>query len=188
MRERQQWSVSMSKIKFIMMSAIPLIMASVAMAAEPPTRPGSEPQREDPAVMHQRMCEDHYAGRAGEMAYLEARLALTDAQRPLFAKWRQSVLDGASKERTACQALTVKGDTPPTIVEREDHMQKMLSAKLQEMQSSQPALQALYDALTPDQRAILDHPHHHHGGGMHGFGMEGPMMPPGAPPEMGHMH
>lgn len=34
----------------------------------------------------------------------------------------------------------------------------MLSAKLQGLQQVEPALQSLYQSLTPEQKAIVDHP------------------------------
>jgi hypothetical protein len=37
-------------------------------------------------------------------------------------------------------------------------MQQFLSMRLEAVQSAKPAVQALYQALTPEQRAILDHP------------------------------
>jgi Spy/CpxP family protein refolding chaperone len=164
----------MSKLKFALITALPLVLASIAMAAEPAPQTVPVPHK-DRAAMHQQMCAERFADRAGRLAYLEAKLALTEQQRPLFNQWRQSVLDGAGKERAACQALTVSENAPPTIVQREDHLEKMLAAKLQDMQSSRPALQALYDALTPTQRAVLDHPHHRHGN------MHRPMMHGGRP-------
>jgi hypothetical protein len=35
-----------------------------------------------------------------------------------------------------------------------------MQAQLQGLQQTGPAVQALYQALTPDQKAILDHPFH----------------------------
>jgi hypothetical protein len=39
-----------------------------------------------------------------------------------------------------------------------DREQQFLSARLDAVQSGKPALQALYQALTPEQKAIFDHP------------------------------
>jgi Spy/CpxP family protein refolding chaperone len=39
-----------------------------------------------------------------------------------------------------------------------DRMQQFLSARLEALQSEKPAVQALYQALTPEQQAILNRP------------------------------
>jgi len=165
--------------KVLMISAMPLLFASLALAETPPqSMPGGG--RHDHAAMHQHMCSEMYARQSARMAYLEAKLDLTPQQRPLFDKWRQSAIDSAAGERTLCQSVTVKNDAPPTIVERHEHMEKMLEAKVKAMQASTPALKALYDSLTPAQRTTLDRPHHGHFGRHGGMGMEGMKMGHGA--------
>lgn len=162
----------MSIRKVLMISALPLFLASLA-SAEP--SPQAMPQH-DHQAMHQQMCGEMYARHSGKLAYLEARLELTAQQKPLFEKWRQSVLDTAAGERSLCQAAAPGHDAPPSIVDRQEHMQKMLEAKLKGMQASAPALKALYDSLTPAQKTVLDRmPHGHfrgHGGHGMGRGME----------------
>jgi hypothetical protein len=39
-----------------------------------------------------------------------------------------------------------------------DRMQQFLSARLDALQTAKPTVQALYQALTPEQQAILNHP------------------------------
>ena len=38
----------------------------------------------------QQMCQDMYAHKVGELAYLEAKLSLTAGQQPLFDHWKQA--------------------------------------------------------------------------------------------------
>ncbi|HIJ63211.1 MAG TPA: hypothetical protein HPQ04_11015, partial [Rhodospirillaceae bacterium] len=95
----------MSMRKILLISAVPMFLASLA-AADPSPQGGME--KHDHAAMHQRMCGEIYARQSAKMAYLEAKLELTAQQRPLFDKWRQSELDGATAERTQCQSVTVK--------------------------------------------------------------------------------
>ena len=45
-----------------------------------------------------------------------------------------------------------------TVLDRMNRAQEFLSARLDALQSAKPALQALYQALTPEQRAIMDRP------------------------------
>lgn len=139
--------------------ALPLLWAPLALAQDAPA--GGE--------WHQKMCTEHYARKTARLAYLEAKLGLTEPQRAVWNKWRQTQLDAADQRRTAClQRQHKEGAARPTAVEREARMEKYLSTRLQQLQASRPALQALYDALTPDQKALFDeaarrHRHHRHG-------------------------
>jgi Spy/CpxP family protein refolding chaperone len=177
----------MSRFKLVVLSAVPLLWASVALAqTPPPAEPGAGPgwhhgPMMDRPAMHKAMCGDHYAHQVGRLAYLEAKLELTDQQRPLFAKWRQALLDGAAKHKAACLESGPKGDAKPTALDREAHLEKMLSAALQTLQASRPALQALYDSLTPAQRAVMDHHGHFGHRGHPGGEMHGPHEMPGGP-------
>ena len=45
-----------------------------------------------------------------------------------------------------------------TLIDRMNHRQQMLQAQLQALQQTEPAVQALYEKLTPEQKAIVDHP------------------------------
>jgi hypothetical protein len=175
----------MSKLSLAVLVAFPLLTAGVALADSQIPDRDHHPDR---VAMHKDMCADQQAREAGRLAFLEAKLDLTDAQKPLFTKWRQALLESAGKQKAACLAAAPKTELAPTIVEHEAHNEAMLSARLASLQSSRPALQSLYDSLSPAQRQILDRPAHHgHGGGpggpdhlemMHG-GAPMPRMPAG---------
>jgi hypothetical protein len=45
-----------------------------------------------------------------------------------------------------------------TILDRMGRREQFLSARLQSLQQTRPALETLYNSLTPDQKAIIDHP------------------------------
>jgi hypothetical protein len=150
--------------------ALPVLWASSALA-EDAARGDGEHRWHDRGAWHQQMCTERYAGKVGRLAYVEAKLALTDQQRPAWNKWRQAELDAAEQKRTGCLQNQPKEGAKPTAIEREARLEKRLSTRLQQLQASRPALQALYDALTPDQKALLDstamrlgHREHHHGG------------------------
>jgi LTXXQ motif family protein len=108
--------------------------------------------RRDP----QQWCIDRLARSAARRAYIEAELGLTADQRPLWDKLQSIAQAEQQKERQLCQQL--KPAEQLTALDRMDRAQKLLSAKLDAVQSAKPALQALYQALTPAQRAIMDHP------------------------------
>jgi len=107
---------------------------------------------------HKAMCVDHNARVVGHLAFLEVKLELTDAQRPLWDKWSTAVRGGIDKERAACLKETAEPDDTPTIVERTAQFQEFLATKAESIKAAQPALEALYQALTPEQKAILNEP------------------------------
>jgi hypothetical protein len=104
----------------------------------------------------QERCIDRLARRAARRAYVESRLDLTAAQRPLWDKVESAAQAEEQKERQLCAAL--KGTAAPSIVERMGRMQQLLAARLDGLAAAKPAVEALYQALTPAQRAIIDHP------------------------------
>ena len=101
-------------------------------------------------------CTERLAWRAAMRAYVEAKLDLTAEQRPLWDKVQSAAQAEEQKERQLCASL--KPGAEPTLLERMDRMQQFLSMRLDGLQSAKPAVQALYQSLTPDQQAILNHP------------------------------
>jgi hypothetical protein len=166
--------------KLALFSTATLFCAGLAMAQAPDAQQHPDQHhRPDPVAMHKSMCEDHLAHTAAKLAYVESKLSLTDAQKPLFAKWRQAVLDSATKQKTACLAEPAprwepgKPEARPTVIEREQREETMLQARLQMLQSTRPTLQAFYDSLTDAQKESFNHMHEehmhgHHEGGEHG--------------------
>lgn len=178
----------MAKISYVLCTVIPLAWSTVALAAAPnapeaaaPAGVAAEPHHHgDFAAWHKEMCSEHYARTAAHLAYLQAKLGLSESQQATFAKWRQAVLDQGAKERAACLETAPKANARPTLLEREAHLEKILTAKLQSLQATRPALEAVYDSLSDEQKAAFDrelrHRHGFHAGhrGPHA-GMEGHM-------------
>ena len=156
--------------------ALPLIVAgllsttmAIAATADRSDRGGRD--RSDKfAAWHQEMCADRYARDVGRFAYLETRLALADAQRPAFDNWKSAVLASAKSKEDICSARTKHPDQPSTILDRETHERMMLKARLSALETELPALQALYQTLSPEQKLVFDRPmmgedrHGRHGG------------------------
>ena len=117
-----------------------------------------------PGMMHRMMmrrnpherCEERLAWRAAMRAYTESKLDLTPEQRPLWDKMQSIAQSEQQKERQLCAALKPGEET--TVLDRLDRMQQFLSTRLEALQAAKPAVRALYQALTPEQRAIFDHP------------------------------
>ena len=138
----------------------------------------------DPAAWHQQMCNDRFAQNAGRVAYIEARLSLTDSQRPLFDGWKQTVMGSAKARESECLAHQRQGGPHEhSILERQARIEEMLQHRLADLTAEQPSLKALYDSLSPQQKLVFDrggpegHGPHAHGHGMwlgdHG-GPQGP--------------
>jgi hypothetical protein len=104
----------------------------------------------------QQRCVDRLAWRAARAAYVETKLDLTADQRPLWDKLQSIAQGEQQKERQLCQAL--KPGEQSTLLGRMDRAEGFLSARLDAVKQAKPAVQALYQALTPQQQAIMDHP------------------------------
>ncbi|HEX3884581.1 MAG TPA: Spy/CpxP family protein refolding chaperone [Stellaceae bacterium] len=108
----------------------------------------------------QQRCEAGIARRAARAAYVEALLNLTPDQRPLAAKVEAAMQGAAGKEHQLCSSLPTDAKVPATLIDRLNRREQMMQARLDGMKQVQPALQALYSALIPQQKQILDHPFH----------------------------
>jgi hypothetical protein len=104
----------------------------------------------------QERCTERLAWRAAMRAYAEAKLNLTPEQRPLWDRVQSEAQTEEQKERQLCDSRKPAAET--TLPDRMDRMQQFLTMRLEAVQSAKPAVQALYQALTPEQRTILDHP------------------------------
>lgn len=107
----------------------------------------------------QQRCEERLARRAGMVAYVVAKLNLTAEQRPLLDKLQGVLQTNADKQRQLCATLKPIAERgQETVLDRMTQREQFLTARVQAIQQARPALQALYQALTPEQKAIIDHP------------------------------
>jgi len=127
-----------------------------------------------PVEWHKQMCTDHYARNVGRVAYVGAKLSLTDSQRPLFDGWKKAVLDSAKSRESECLARQpdMGEHRGHSVLERQARMQQRLQERLSELTAEQPSLKALYDSLSPEQKQVFDRPgpmgHGEHGAHGHG--------------------
>jgi len=99
------------------------------------------------------MCEDGYAREVGAMAYLDARLELTAAQKPGFERWKQVKLDIAKRRADACAAMQPPRPAErPNVVELMTKHEEMLKRQLAEVSAERPALEAFYKSLNAEQQ------------------------------------
>ena len=132
-----------------------------AMQAAPSsemTGPPPEAMR-DRAAHREQFCKDMYARRVGELAYFEAKLSLSSAQAPLFDRWKQSSLDVAKRQSGECSTgeSHAKNGKMPTLIDRMARREDRLKRRLADLESERPALEALYNSLSPQQRTELSH-------------------------------
>lgn len=127
--------------------------------------------RPDFAAMHAMMCKDRFAHAVGRTAYLEAKLSLNPQQQSLFDAWKGAVLSSAQSEASACAAETRPEGMRLDALARMNHMEAHLQARLAALQAELPALTALYQSLSPEQKRAFDTMGHHHHHGMMGHGM-----------------
>ena len=108
-------------------------------------------------------CEERLARRAGIIAYTVAKLNLTAEQKPLWDRLSGIVQSATDRERQLCASLPTSTEQrgQETILDRVNRREQFLSARLQALQQAKPALEALYQTLSPDQRAIINYPFGH---------------------------
>lgn len=104
----------------------------------------------------QAWCEERLARRAGLRAYIVAKLDLTAAQRQLWRKVQAAARSEARAERQLCDAMKPGDQT--SVIDRLGRMQRFLTVRLDGLKKAKPAVEALYKALTPEQRKVIDHP------------------------------
>jgi hypothetical protein len=110
----------------------------------------------------QQRCEERLARRAGIIAYTVAKLNLTPQQRPLWDALQAQIQAAGDRQRQLCASLKPFGERgQETLLDRLNRREQFLTARLQAVQQTRPALEQLYMVLTPEQKAIVDHPFMH---------------------------
>ena len=119
--------------------------------------------------MHQMMrasprerCDERIARRAAVIAYTTTKLNLSAEQKPLWDNLNAIIQAATDRERQLCASLPSadqRGQDP--ILDRVNRREQFLSSRLQTLQQAKPALEAFYQSLSPDQKAIINHPFRH---------------------------
>jgi hypothetical protein len=111
-------------------------------------------------VSPQQACVDRLARRAGFIASIGFKLNPTAEQKPLWDKVVAVTQSAEQAQRKLCDALPANAADRDklTALDRLHHREQVLQARLDALKQADPAVQALYDKLTPAQKEILDHP------------------------------
>lgn len=147
----------------------PPMMLAQANPAPPVRRAFNRPAPGDIAQRMKDMCQDRIARETGRLAYLETRLQLTAAEQPLFTRWKDATLTVARRhadqcnqrvsQRPAPQSQTSQNQnaprTRPNPAERMTREEDQLKQRLADIQTERPAMEALYNALSPTQKTEL---------------------------------
>jgi hypothetical protein len=139
-------------------------------AAQPPAAGGGADRRAErmPSFSPKAMCEEHIARRIGNRAYLKERLDLKGDQISAWDTFQKAADEASAKEKAKCAGLPTEMKTPPSFADRFTRREEMMKSRLESLEAVKPSLMALYDKLTPEQKAILDRPMmggHRHGRG-----------------------
>lgn len=139
--------------------AVPLLAAlalSAPALAQNAQAPRNMPMSQDEmAKRHDWMCTNHYAHAVGGLAALEVELKLTPAQKPLFERWKNVKLANAKAASVKCAEMKFPPDRNVSIIEARKHQIAMMETRLADLKAETPALEALVNALNPDQQNIL---------------------------------
>jgi hypothetical protein len=154
------------------LDSAPQIAQASPPAASPPAA-GGPAQKMRAAFSPQKMCVEHVARRIGMRAYLKARLDLKPEQMQAWNTFEKAADDVSAKAKARCATLPTERKDRPNFSDRLTQRETFMKARLDDLEAVKPSLQALYAALTPDQKAILDRPMmqhrghrwHHHGHG-----------------------
>ncbi len=130
---------------------------------------GGEAMMGHPGWMHdmsnrspQERCTERLARRAGVIAYTIAKLNLTAEQKPLWDKVQSQLQAAADKQRQLCASLKPAAEqAQQTILDRMNRREQFLSARLDALHQVRPAVEACYQALTPEQKEVVNHPFRH---------------------------
>src|SRR3954453_9144595 len=109
-------------------------------------------------MMHrspQERCLHRVARRAGMVAYTVTMLNLTPEQRPMWDRLNDVIQQNLQKAQQLCAGLG-QGSGQETPLDRLDRAERFVSTRLQAIQQIRPPLQQLYQALNPEQKAVLD--------------------------------
>ncbi len=147
--------------------------------ATPPAPPAAGPERRDRMASFnpKSFCLDRVARRAGNRTYLKIKLDLKADQMAAWDAFAKASDAADVKDTARCNALPSEMKERPNYVDRLGMEEAYMKARVERIEAVKPSLTALYNTLSPEQKASLDRPRPMMGmtgGGMMGHHRGGP--------------
>ena len=136
----------------------PRLAQAAPPAAQPPAAGGGGDRRGERSFSPKAACEDRIARRIGNRAYLKERLDLKADQMSAWDVFQKAADEASAKEKAKCASLPTEMKDPPSFADRYNRREEMMKSRLEALEAVKPSLMALYDKLTPEQKAVLDRP------------------------------
>ena len=126
----------------------------LAAHAEPPGA-GCEEKGPGMGMMHEgmKMMGDPAARAEQRLSQLKSQLKLNSQQEPLWLAFAEKMKAEAGQ---GMKAMREKAQEPMTAPERMARMMNVMRERMTAMESVNDSFKRLYDALTPEQKAIAD--------------------------------
>ncbi len=144
---------------WLSLAGLALLIAQTAscLAAEKNYSTPQPPQKQIVAPSNPLTAEDVVQN---NMQKLKSQLALTDVQKPLWAKFESQVKETSAslsnELKIYADSTTQNGTTSPTLPKFLETRDLMIEKRLQNNKKTREALMPLYNALTSDQKATLN--------------------------------
>src|SRR5262245_12083342 len=145
-------------------------LLELAQATPPATPPAAGADRRA-AFNPKAFCLDRVARRAGNRTYLKIKLDLKADQMTAWDAFAKASDAADVKDTARCNALPSEMKERPNYVDRLSMEEAYMKARVERIEAVKPSLVALYNTLSPEQKASLDRPRpmggmmgHHRGG------------------------
>lgn len=131
-------------------------MAPPSAGIDPITVIGRPPHL--PLPSPRRACEEDIDRHAAFAGYLRSKLQLQGTQHEAWQTIELAARPAVEALRRVCAELPDRGVATMSVPEAFEHAQRRLAASAEFLGAIREPLRALYDTLSPDQRAVLELP------------------------------
>jgi hypothetical protein len=136
----------------------PFELAQATPPAAPPPAAGGQERRDRAAFNPKSFCLEQIARRAGNRTYIKTRLELKPEQMTAWNAFAKASDDADVKDTARCSALPTEMKERPNYVDRLTMEENVMKARVERIEAVKPSLVAFYDALSPEQKVVLDRP------------------------------
>jgi hypothetical protein len=92
----------------------------------------------------------------GRLAFIRTELKITEAQTPAWSQLAEAIRTAAKNQNERMKAILSRQERAKTLPERLDAHEQLLSARLDETRQIKGSLNALYAALSQEQKKEAD--------------------------------